>query len=488
MSTVGNSPPVHIEIRLGAVTVPSEALLSCEQHMRSEPRTESFSTIVIKAESPQVAQLDYAEQLWMSITLEDGKVHERSLGWVTSAVPSEDGQSVTVSAYDMEKLSEGKAAGCAWQLTVPEIFEFMAQQLHVPYDIEGLDPEEPEHIYVVIMPVHGIAIKEVPMDVFQVRFYRPADGDLEERVLSSAPQEYVRNEWSPDITRCKTFVQGRTAHDAIVTGRTKIQRAIDWLSVRSSATIGGLVADGRVRPLRYRRSALWPRISLSGWAYARDTDERTRCKALAWYVDSPLGPSDLPLDPDDGYWGDMLPLLSQYADLPRETLNSHERSILDAMHFLGRAHRESDVIDAFLDLWTALELLLAHETHASALTKQDLRRLRKVLRELHHDDQEGPIAWLTDGQLDRGLEALQMASNLPLRRQYAAFLAAYGVSVCDGDTAFLWDELRRKRNDIIHGTFAAIGDQDVNRMRAIVQRMLFAKASRFALTKSRLPW
>ncbi len=452
----------------------------------------SRATVLVSASSAVLPQIDYRQKCQVQRVDEaTNTTHPQLTGWIVSARAQQDGRNVELHARDSAQLlEEARAGGCGWEVTDQEMVQFLLDQIPgIDSDIEGIDPNPPIKLFVVIMTISGIHIATKPLDLLGVRLYSPLHGDREEQLIATADSEQIRSAWAESVPRGRVYVRARTLYEAMQTGREKIQRALDWLNFRCSLAAPGYFQDGQLHPVEYRRECAWPAARLPGWAYARDSEEHRKKRAVLWYIDSPIGETEMEISADDSYWSEVLDLVAGFLDLPHAWMTPDQRSLADCIRWLSRAHDDKDPFDAFADLWTALELLLATQEISPSFQKAEKRRLKQCLRGARetNDDSQLSLQWLSNRQWERLMNVLDLINSSPLHAKFMAFCDSYEPPIAEPDVAFLWKQLRPKRNQITHGAFAEVHPNDIQRMRGIIQKMVLAKSSAIALSSSHPP-
>jgi hypothetical protein len=425
-------------VTIGAANV-SNALRGGNLHMGLNQRGEArFS---LEAVALPVEPVDYTAPLEYHTGRRGGRAE--FVGNITAA-RVQDGR-IELNAYDATLLSE-QAMGLFVTIGVApdEITYVMARSAGMSDDqlvIPSLDELNAE-VFEVIAPVRGVAVRE-PRTVAGVTIL-PAPGVFER--LRQMGFEGATDDLSADAFAL-SLTTARLGFHAEQNGLGEIDTALDWLTTRLRHALPFL-PDGSTQDFDRGARRATPRRGELVIVRGLGTGRRWLRSASSHAVDA------------------VLQLNDEEAIL--RVLPSHP-SAADrlALAACRRAASERDPLARIQALWEAVECLVVGTSVPAQWTKEDVRALKKQL----------PLD-LPEPLIVRARAALDRVSQVPLMARLRELVDHDALPVSEAELDLL-AELRRVRNDAVHGREAVPPPPDVlDHATAIVCRLLVERLGR----------
>ena len=287
-------------------------------------------------------------------------------------------------------------------------------------------------------------------------------------------------EWTADTARARLYVQAHNFLEAFDLGRERLRKLVDYLSFAANFSTPTYPSLGGYSLHPYSRDRTLLDAGESAWAYVRDIAPLGMIRGvegprtwLRWFTphrsDEPL--VLVPNDPSLA----LCPALHRLLEVEPEHLTRTERNILSALHALRRARQATYPLDGLHHLFQCMEFLVNTTKMEGVFTEQDRLALRRVMEtvlderypDLPHDSRDKRM------RKERVAFALSKLDEPTLKVKWARLCADCEASISELDQVFLF-QLRKTRNEDVHGGVAGISRSDVERGAVILEKAIAA--------------
>jgi hypothetical protein len=428
-----------LRLEVGSVDV-SRAYRSLS--IKSANNSLAVADFALDTSDPSVALLDFTGTVIISRAY---GAHSQRLFTGTVLTADSKGELLHLSCMSLPEMNDRAVGGLAhWNAPAIDLIYLLVRTAGVSDDktmIHGLE-DLPYEMFEVAVPVSGVEVGN-PVTIGEVTFVSASLGSqMAERF--DADFEVTR-QFIDASAYAVAYVGDKTMFRAERSAVHAIDTALAWLLVRSrysSARLPTGPAENWRRDLTLTSPKRADLMVVRGLATQRQWIRR---------VDEPIRGGVLHLDSQDR--GLVRPaLVDRISPTKRQALLAAARAVAAA-----------DAITAITAIWESIEHYVGGKEANQLFNKRELKALRKAIPAEFSGRKRARIEDLI-GQLNAA----------PLLARLRARLAEDSVPITDSEIDLLV-QLRKVRNDVVHGRVATPPDDSVVKYGvAIVARMLVA--------------
>jgi hypothetical protein len=151
-------------------------------------------------------------------------------------------------------------------------------------------------------------------------------------------------------------------------------------------------------------------------------------------------------------------------------MDDYARRLWAAMHWLRRARESADQSDKLLDLWIALEFLVADTKVEEVCSSAQMSGLLQALK-TKASEMGIPNAELI-------LTSLKFAMTNPsLKSKFDALVKSRSIPLDEREEKIVWGPLRENRNNLEHGRIFDVQPEDLEVMEQMISKVVWILAN-----------
>jgi hypothetical protein len=323
--------------------------------------------------------------------------------------------------------------------------------------IHGLTLNNNPRDFLVVVPIFGLELTD-PCRISVVDFCKlePTTDDMK-WIL-----ERAKEDWGNAKVVAGVKVISTGFFEATAAGREAITKAVDTMSYVSKLSVLGIPTASGPKVIQWERSQLFSRIRPGRETYLRDLTTTTK----RWLRSGLTRESVV-----DFRNRNALPeVMSATFKTP---VDDHSRRLSLALRWLRIGNQEQDTTDKLLDLWIALEFIVAKEQIQPTLSGRGFEDLKTAILTSSISDANGtPLSGKAKDTL--WLKVQSKVNQVDLRDQFDSFCARCMIGVTEREIEDIWGKegLRKQRNDLEHGRAVRVDEKQLETMEHVVGKMI----------------
>lgn len=324
-----------------------------------------------------------------------------------------------------------------------------------------------ERNFVVIVPIKDLLISG-NLTFANVEFYSIFDSK-DDSIIRKSSMCQREPDWGANFMRARIVIKSTNHFDALKTGYSKIQTAINWLVFCNDLTFPVINENGKKIFASYNFFKHYSRITVSKMVYCREIDRES---TVIFDTRELIGSTLVIYDPLEHFKPTKEIFEKMLAKEPQFTTQLEKNAIL-SLHWIARTVGEGNNIDRLLDLWTAIELIVLREEKNPLFNALEKTNILKKLKSLNYSQ------W----KLEVIESKIATLNDTPLMENLRVTVEKYNLSLSKNEWKLI-QELRTKRNEIIHGKKEClVTNEEIEKLRAQIEKILIAVADDIANPK-----
>ncbi len=316
-----------------------------------------------------------------------------------------------------------------------------------------------ERDFVVIVPIKHLILE----GVFQFAGveFRSIFDTKDDQIIRKSRMCQREPDWGSNFLRARVVVKSTNHFDALKSGYSKIQRAINWMVFRNDLTFTVINEGNQKIFSTYDFFKHYSRINISPMAYCREINRESACifdtrELLGNFLVIQSDPSE--------YFKPTKNLFEKIFVKEYSSLTQFEKNVLLALHWVSRTVGEGNNIDRLLDLWTAIELVVLRSAQHKHFNDLEIKLIQKKLQSLNFSGKKSEII----------KDKINMLNDPPIMEVFSATTEELRISLSINEWKLL-KTTRNKRNDIIHGKKEwEVTNEEIEKLRGIIEKILVA--------------
>ena len=354
---------------------------------------------------------------------------------------------------DIKKVSvefnKMNSVDCVGLLTESAGFKFRPHG--IPYNTIERD-------FIVIIPVQNMIIDQ-SFRIGDVEFYQEFES-LDDSLIRKSNTGRNNSLWNGNFPRARVTVKAKQFFQAISKGFSSISKAVDIIALRTDMSFPTLLINDDSVKFQFSYYKHLSKVKIPSWVYCREKDS----EAHTFFNTESIIENLLSIEVDpQNFFEDVNKLCSDL--IIKDNPTADEENLLQVLHWLRKSIQEDNNKDKFISLWIGFEFLISGVKTASMFTEKEISDLIKIMDDTGYDI----------NKKDAIKSKLKMLNEPPLMEKFSHLKNSLGVDLSDWELSIL-RAARKKRTDLIHGRKDVdIQDEELNKMRTILEKMLIKK-------------
>lgn len=463
--------PTSYVVRIGNITLRDEVISVSVKEEWVDHGRDVHGRVTLHLEKVDPSRLNL---FWPAIVDEvDGNESRRILWGVVLSI-SREKDAITLECGGSERYSkEYLTTDSFFNFPIQEIVFYLGRRIREietqEKNIHGLALNKTRRRFNVIMPISGIEVYERVS--IQDAELHPADPSSEDERLIS---EYKQREKMWDVrSRLNLNIEATYFDEAAEEARKAAIAVLDWLSYSLKLSLLGSKVSREVSLVPWIRDRSLSKVSVGDQAYVKDMTESPTKACMFDFRTVKVEPIAKLADEDWQFYGSLRKTIET-------TKTKHDEGTPNlplAIHWLRRGRESIDTRDRLVDLWIALEFLIASQDPPTLCTAQAVNSLSETLKFATE------ILQVAKGKqiVDRFRNAVTTPS---LRERFDTFVKSFSVTIEESEYEAVWKRLRDARNALEHGRVSQVDANDLDVMEQMIAKMVWVAANSKALVSN----